>query len=96
MTGERKIYAKKILFFILGYIFIPRGLALTTPFLYKIVDFHTIVSYFQVAFLIIYLAFPVLYRKDMPKRFPNKYMFYALQYFIFWILGIILALYTIE
>ena len=90
------LYAKKILFFILGFIFVPMGLALTTSFLYKIVDFHIMVEYFQTAFLIIYLAFPVLYRKDMPKRFPNKYMFYALQYFIFWIFGVVLALYVIE
>ena len=90
------LYAKKILYFILGYIFIPIGLALTTSFLYKVVDFHIMVDYFQISFLIVYLAFPVLYRKDMPKRFPNKYMFYALQYFIFWIFGIVLALYTIE
>ena len=90
------LHAKKILFFILGYIFIPIGLALTTSFLYKIVDFHTMVSYFQIVFLIVYFAFPILYRKDMPKRFPNKYMFYALQYFIFWIFGIILALYIVE
>ena len=90
------LYAKKILYFLLGYIFIPIGLALTTTFLYKIIDFHIMVSYFQIAFLIVYMTFPVLYRKDMPKRFPNKYMFYALQYLIFWIFGIILALYAIE
>jgi len=90
------LYAKKILFFILGYIFIPAGLAFTTSFLYRMVSLNTMIYYFRAVFLIIYLAFPVLYRKDMPKRFPNKYMFYALQYFIFWIFGIILALYTIE
>ena len=86
------IYIRKFLLFVLGFIFIPLVLALTTSFLCKLVDFNTMIYYFRAVFLVIYLSFPVLYRKDMPKRFPNKYAFYAMEYIIFWIFGIVLAL----
>lgn len=78
----------------MGFIFIPTVLAFITFFIQDIADFDTLLYYFRAVFLIIYLSFPILYRKEMPKLVPNRYAFYALLYLIFGTLGIILALYT--
>ena len=87
---------KKALLFVLGFLFIPEILSRLTGLMFGLYDERLLVGYFAVVFLLIYFSFPILYRKDVPKRFPNKYGFYALQYLIFWIFGIIFVLYATE
>ena len=87
---------KKALYFLLGFWFIPEILSELTSLILSVDDSRLLVGYYALVFLIIYIAFPILYRKDVPKRFPNKYTFYGVLYLIFWILGIILALYITE
>ena len=84
---------KKAFLFILGFLLIPEILSKLTGLMFNLYDEQLLIGYFAFVFLFIYFSFPFLYRKDTPKRFPNKYTFYAIQYLIFWILGIIFILY---
>jgi len=87
---------KKALFFVLGFLFIPEILSKLTALALGLYDDWLLTGYFAFVFLIIYFTFPILYCKDVPKRFPNKYAFYGLLYLIFWIFGAILALFITE
>lgn len=74
------IKLKKILYFIAGSIVIPFILAAFFTLVFGVNAFQRLSSFFGTVFLISYLLFPVLYKKDMPKRFPNRYVFYGVLY----------------
>ncbi len=81
---------KKAFLFVLGICFIPLFLGNVNALIFGD-DYRKVFSgYFLLVYLLIYCMFPLLYRGDAPKRFPNKYIFYAVQYFIFWIFGVVL------
>lgn len=81
---------KKIFYFILGSIVVPFVLGALNAFLWGKETFEYFYKYFSLVYLICYLLFPALYRKNMPERFPNKYAFYGVMYLVFWVLGIVL------
>lgn len=96
MKGQKMQKLKKAFYFLLGFLFIPEILSELTALILNLYNSRLLVGYYALVFLIIYFAFPFLYRKDIPKHFPNRYAFYGILYLIFWIFGIILALYITE
>jgi len=84
---------KKPFYFILGFLFVPVILSNLVAYILNSSDENMLVGYFALVYLIIYLSFPKLYSKDVPRRFPNKYMFYFWEYLIFFIFGVVLGLY---
>ena len=89
--GELNMHKlRKAFLFILGISFFPLFLGNISALIFGD-DYKKIFSgYFILVYLLVYFSFPFLYRKDVPKRFSNKYMFYAVQYLIFWIFGVVL------
>ena len=76
---------KKIVYFILGLIIVPFGVGL--PFLFLGSDvYEDAIEFFGGVYLIIYLLFPLLYRKKLQKFIPNRYVFYGVLYIPFIIL----------
>lgn len=87
---------KKALLFILGFLFIPETLSLLAAYILGLYDEYLLMGYFALVYLLIYFTFPLLYRKDVPKRFPNRYTLFAVLYLIFFLFGLILALYITD
>ena len=76
---------KKIAYFILGLFVVP--LAVGLPFLsFGARTYEDSIGFFGGVYLIIYLLFPLLYRKKLQKFIPNKYVFYGVLYIPFIIL----------
>ena len=76
---------KKIAFFILGLIVVPLGVGL--PFLFLGSDiYEDAVEFFGGVYLIIYLMFPLLYRKKLQEFISNRYVFYGVLYIPFIVL----------
>jgi len=81
---------QKAFLFVLGLCLVPLLVGNVSALVFGD-DYRQVFSgYFLLVYLLVYFSFPLSYRRDVPKYFPNKYMFYAVQYFIFWILGAIL------
>ncbi len=53
-------------------------------------------AYWLIAYFIIYLIFPLLYKENIQKQVPNKYAFYSMIYIVFFILGLSLFAYALE
>ena len=70
---------KKVIFFILGYFFIPIVMAMLTSFALEIKEGR---SFWGIIFLIAYMLFPLIYRGNISKKFPNKYIFYGVIYIV--------------
>ncbi|MCM1324716.1 MAG: hypothetical protein NC218_11395 [Acetobacter sp.] len=80
---------KKILYFVLGDIVVPFVLGAVNALIWGNEAFDYFYKYFLFVYFVCYLLFPVLYRKNMPKRFPNKYAFYGVMYLVFWVIGVV-------
>ena len=95
ISNEKKVTLGGCFFiyFILGFLFVPVILSNLVAYILNSSDENMLVGYFALVYLIIYLSFPKLYSKDVPRRFPNKYMFYFWEYLIFFIFGVVLGLY---
>lgn len=83
---------KKPFYFILGFLFVPVILSNLVAYILNLYDKDMLVGYFALVYFIIYATFPKLYSKDVFKRITNKYVFYFLEYLLFFILGLIGAL----
>ena len=83
---------KKPFYFILGFLFVPVILSNLVAYILNLYDKDMLVGYFALVYFIIYVTFPKLYSKDVFKRITNKYVFYFLEYLLFFILGLIGAL----
>lgn len=76
---------KKIGYFVLGLIVVPICVGL--PFLcFDTNTYEDSINFFGGIYLLIYLLFPLLYRQNVQKILPNKYIFYILLYLPFFIL----------
>jgi len=81
---------KKAFLFVLGLEFVPLFLGNINALIFGEEYQKVFSGYFLLVYLVVYFSFPFLYQKDTSKRFPNKYMFYAVLYFIFWMFGAVL------
>ena len=78
--------AKKITLFIAGLLVIPAVVAFLTAFILKIDIFeHALVECLCFDYVLTYILTPLLYRPRIQKYIPNKYIFFSLIFFVFWL-----------
>ena len=83
--GKKMQQLKKIFKFVLGLFIIP--VIISLPFLFLGIDYYEYaIGFFGLAYFVIYLIFPLLYRNKIQKIVPNKYIFYTILYIPFFIL----------
>ena len=70
---------RTLFYFILGWLSIPTILSLTTLF---VLDLKKGMTFWNIIYLINYIIFPLLYRNNIPQKFPNKYLFYGIIYLV--------------
>jgi hypothetical protein len=77
---------KKIILFIIGLLVIPTVIAFLTAFILKIDIFERLYISLFFDYMIAYILTPLLYRPRIQKHISNKYVFFALIFFVFWLL----------
>ena len=80
--------AKKITLFIAGLLVIPAVVAFLTAFILKIDIFERLCISLFFDYMIAYILTSLLYRQRIQKYIPNKYIFFSLIFFVFWLLEI--------
>jgi hypothetical protein len=71
---------KKAFFFLLGLNVVPYFLGALMAKITGVDDFGVFAGFFLLVYLGIYFSFPHIYTAKMQKRFPNKYLMYAVLY----------------
>ena len=77
--------AKKITLFIAGLLVIPTVIAFLTAFILKIDIFERLYISLFFDYMIAYILTPFLYRPKIMKYISNKYIFFSLIFFLFWL-----------
>ena len=77
--------AKKITLFIAGLLVIPTVIAFLTAFILKIDIFERLYISLFFDYMIAYILTPLLYRPKIKKYISNKYVPFALIFFVFWL-----------
>lgn len=77
--------AKKITLFIAGLLVIPTVIAFLTAFILKIDIFERLYISLFFDYMIAYILTPLLYRPKIKKYISNKYVLFALIFFVFWL-----------
>ena len=90
LKGVRMQRLKKAFLFILGLYIVPVFWGHISALIWGDSYFETFAGYFVVVYFLSYFLFYLLHKKCLLKRLSNKYVFYVILYFIFWILGIVL------
>lgn len=83
---------KKIFLFIIGFFLIPTILGSATAYLYNMENYETYVGYWGSIYLLIYILFPLIYKKIKTKI--NKYLLYCLIYSALFVLTYLALTYT--
>lgn len=79
---------KKIIFFIIGAIFIPMLMSGLTAFIFAPRDYEAYSGFWWSIYLLIYIIFPLLYRPKIKQKM-SKTAFYVLIYAVlFFIIGL--------
>lgn len=77
---------KKVILFIAGLLVIPAVVAFLTAFILRIDIFErALVECLCFDYIIAYILTPLLYRSRVHKYIFNKYLFFALIFFVFWL-----------
>lgn len=76
---------KKIIYFLIGLAIVPVIVAYSTAFVLKIDIFERLYTSLLIDYMIAYILTPLLYRENIQK-YLNKYAFFALIFFLFWLL----------
>lgn len=76
--------AKKITLFIAGLLVVPAFVAYSTVFVLKIDIFERLYTSLFIDYALAYILTPLLYRENIQK-YLNKYAFFALIFFLFWL-----------
>ena len=87
---------KKAFYFILGWSVVPFLLSIPYAYILQADNLKEFKAYWFIAYFIIYLIFPWLYKENIQKRVPNRYAFYSMIYVVFFILGLSLFAYVLE
>ena len=87
---------KKALYFMLGLSVVPFLLSIPYAYILQADNLKEFKAYWLIAYLIIYLLCPLIYRENNQKHFSNKYAVYSMIYIIFFILGLLLFFYYLE
>jgi hypothetical protein len=75
---------KKIILFIAGLLVVPVIVAYSTVFVLKIDIFERLYTSLFIDYVLAYILTPLLYRENIQK-YLNKYAFFALIFFLFWL-----------
>lgn len=79
---------RKIILFIAGLLVIPTVIAFLTAFILKIDIFERLYNSLFFDYIFAYILTPLLYRPKIKKYISNKYVLFALIFFVFWLLEI--------
>ena len=80
--------AKKIIYFFIGLAIIPAIATYFTVFVLKVDIFERLYNSLFFDYVFAYILTPLLYRPRIQKHISNKYVFFALIFFVFWLLEI--------
>lgn len=76
---------KRIILFIAGMLLIPPATAFVTAFVFNInPEEQAIFECLWVDYVLAYIAAPLLYRPPVKKRIPDRRVFFAMVFFVFW------------
>lgn len=78
---------KKIIYFLIGLAIVPVIVAYSTAFVLKIDIFERLYTSLFIDYMLAYILTPLLYRANIQK-YLNKYAFFALIFFLFWLFEI--------
>lgn len=87
---------KKIFYFMVGLNVVPFLLSIPYAYILQADNLKEFWAYWFIAYFIIYLIFPLLYKENIRKHVPNRYAFYGIIYIVFFILGLGLFAYVLE
>ena len=87
---------KKAFYFMLGLSVVPFLLSIPYAYILQADNLKEFKAYWLIAYFIIYLIFPLLYKEDIQKHVPNRYAFYGIIYAVFFILGLCLFVCVLE
>ncbi len=87
---------KKIFYFMLGLNVVPFLLSIPYAYILQADNLKEFWAYWFIAYFIIYLIFPLLYKENIQKHVPNRYAFYGIIYIVFFILGLAIFAYSLE
>ena len=77
--------AKKIIYFFIGLAIIPAIATYFTVFVLKVDIFERLYNSLFFDYMIAYILTPLLYRPKIKKYISNKYVLFALIFFVFWL-----------
>ena len=77
--------AKKIIYFFIGLAIIPAIATYFTVFVLKVDIFDRLYNSLFFDYMIAYILTPLLYRPKIKKYISNKYVLFALIFFVFWL-----------
>ena len=78
---------KKIIYFLIGLAIVPVIVAYSTAFVLKIDIFERLYTSLFIDYMLAYILTPLLSRANIQK-YLNKYAFFALIFFLFWLFEI--------
>ena len=83
---------KQILLFFIGLAVIPMIAVFITNLLFQSINFieHSLWEFLVFDYALVYLLYPALYRKNLKKYIPNKYVFCAILFSVFWFIEVFL------
>lgn len=87
---------KKAFYFMLGLNVVPFLLSIPYAYILQADNLKEFWAYWFIAYFIIYLIFPLLYKENIQKHVPNRYAFYGIIYIVFFILGLAIFAYSLE
>jgi hypothetical protein len=76
---------KKLIRFLIGLAIIPAITTYFTVFILKIDIFERLYNSLFFDYVFAYILTPLLYRPKIQKYIPNKYIFFSLIFFLFWL-----------
>ena len=77
--------AKKIIYFFIGLAIIPAIATYFTVFVLKVDIFERLYNSLFFDYMIASILTPLLYRPKIKKYISNKYVLFALIFFVFWL-----------
>lgn len=85
--GNKMKRVKKIIYFLIGLAIVPVIVAYSTAFVLKIDIFERLYTSLFIDYMLAYILTPLLSRANIQK-YLNKYAFFALIFFLFWLFEI--------
>ena len=82
---QKEDIMKKIIFFIIGAVFVPMLMSWLTAFVFAPRDYEVYSGFWWGVYLLVYILFPLLYRPKIKQKM-SKPVFYVLIYAVIFVL----------